>query len=204
MAIRKYGLDEAEIEHLRAANCTDEEINDLNRKRVQEQMEEDNPTGGEEDDATPPTVEENEDFKRIRAVMPDIHPAYIGFIVSSPYSEIYKGTPDDQLKNLYDGLKHKGPDGKSELERINASLKEAFNAVTFNPKDIDADIYDFSEDNKELLLDETERLSELNTPAAEAESDKYFALLSALDFAENFLPVDRKMRDAVIARRSAR
>ena len=50
MAIRKYGLDEAEIEHLRAANCTDEEINDLNRKRVQEQMEEDNPTGGKEGD----------------------------------------------------------------------------------------------------------------------------------------------------------
>lgn len=204
MAIKKYGLDEAEIEHLRAANCTEEEINDLNRRRVKEQMDEDNPTGGVEDDATPPTVEEDKDFKRIRAVMPDIHPAYIGFVVSSPYSDIYKATPDDQLKNLYDGMKQKGPDGTSELERINASLKEAFNAVTFNPKDIDADIYDFSEENKAWLLDETERLSELNTPAAEAESDKYLALLNALDFAENFLPVDRKKRDSVVARRSAR
>ncbi len=46
MAIKKYGLDEAEIEHLRAANCTDEEINDLNRRRVKEQLDEDNPTGG--------------------------------------------------------------------------------------------------------------------------------------------------------------
>lgn len=39
MAIKKYGLDAAEIENLKKANLTDDEINELNKKRVQEQLE---------------------------------------------------------------------------------------------------------------------------------------------------------------------
>ena len=47
MAIRECGPDEANIEHLMAACCTDEEINDLNKARVQKQVQEEADESGE-------------------------------------------------------------------------------------------------------------------------------------------------------------
>ena len=159
----------------------------------------------EEKEDAYPYVDETKEFKRLEALMPDIHPAFIGFVLTSPYVDPLKGpTKDDSdeaWKNWYESLKAEDGQGGSPLERLNKALGEAYKGIDFKPKekDVEIDIYNFDPSYQCFLLSEVDHLQADNTERDEALADKFFKAFTALDFSQNFLPVDEKKRDGDMA-----
>lgn len=87
MSIKHYGLDEAEIEHLKAANLTDEEINALNKKRVQEQMDEES--------------ENVDDGTGVNPEYPHVPPALLDFIISFDAGKLNAKIAENWFKNKH-------------------------------------------------------------------------------------------------------
>ena len=99
MEIKRYGLTEEEIkqnaEHLRKEGLSDAEIeatvNEMNREKVLDQLYEE---GAIPDNWK--TIQASDTFKQLRQLMPQLHPAYIGFCLSSPNADPFLPRPDDR------------------------------------------------------------------------------------------------------------
>ena len=195
MEIKRYGLTEEEIkqnaEHLRKEGLSDAEIeatvNEMNREKVLDQLYEE---GAIPDNWK--TIQASDTFKQLRQLMPQLHPAYIGFCLSSPNADPFLPRPDDLegWKKRYEQMKESG-----EINRLHQVLSEAFAGCDFDVVEFDG--YDFSPSNMEMILHEVERLLEeaekSSNPADAKEketlADKYKRIADAQEFSLNFLPV---------------
>lgn len=159
MAIKRYGLDEAEIEHLKAANLTDEEINDLNKKRVQEQMDE------ESDEGDGWYNGEKDIYDHIRSFLPDTHPLVAKFLMTAPECIHYSDEDYKEVNRILDSV-HGIPSTqrKKELnDAISIALKESFpNGI---PEDYLTQI-DFSIPSKTFMQERADEESGLRSQLA--------------------------------------
>ena len=151
--IRKYGLDAAEIEALEAQGKTDDEINAANEKRIKEQM-------AESDNTKPETEAE----KRIAALMPGVHNAVIGYILTSP-SWSGKQKDDGYVKEAFEMIR------KSGIENLNKGMLNVF-AGCEDADNLPIIFFDFSKENLDNLLKEQEDLIGKCTPDADKLADK--------------------------------
>ena len=218
MRLKDYcKFTDEELAHLRAAHLTQDEINHIRKIRIRAKIKEEmavlatedgqEKAMGEKDDAFP-YVDETKEFKRLYALMPDIHPAFIGFILTSPYVDPLKGPTKDASeetwKTWYENQKAEDGQGESPLARLNHTLTEAYKVIDFDPKekDVEIDIYNFDPCYQGFLISEAGHLREDNSEKDEALADKFFKAFTALDFSQNFLPVDVKKRDEEMAKSS--
>lgn len=215
MRLKDYcKFTDEELAHLKAAHLTQDEISAIRRHRIRAKIKEEmaalakedgqEETKGEKDDAFP-YVDETKEFKRLYALMPDIHPAFIGFILTSPYVDPLKGPTKDASeetwKTWYENQKAEDGQGESPLARLNHTLTEAYKAIDFDPKEkgVEIDIYNFDPGYQDFLLSEAEQMQESDSEKDEKLADKFVAVVSAMQFSENFLPVDAKKRNEEMA-----
>ena len=217
MRLKDYcKFTDEELAHLKAAHLTQDEINSIRHRRIRAKVAEEmaakatedgNEKAKREKDDAFPFVDETKEFERLHALMPDIHPVFIGFILTSPYVDPLKGPTkdaDDEIwKTWYENQRVEDGQGGTPLERLNQALTEAYKGIDFDPKekDVELDIYNFDPGYQDFLLSEAEQLQEQNSEKDEKLGDKFVAVVSAMQFSENFLPFDAQKRDAEMARR---